>query len=114
MLGFRVGSISLSFFVGIVASDKCKVECKVCHYTPICVVVCNACILCIHSTTLGMYRAYIHLGVHDHLVSNSTCHESTKNSAIVMVASNFFWETTFSKLHHKVRTITFKGHHYKS
>lgn len=60
-----VGSISLPFFVGNVALDKCKV----CHYTPICVVVYNACIVYIHLTTLGMYRICIHLGVHDHTMS---------------------------------------------
>lgn len=74
------------FFVGNVALDKCKV----CYYTPICVVVCNACIVYMHSTTLGMYRIYIHLGVHDHPMSNGTCCESKKNLAIVMVVSNFF------------------------
>lgn len=27
----------------------------------------------IHSTSFGMLRAYLHIGVHEHLVSNGTC-----------------------------------------
>ena len=61
----------------------------------------------IHSTSPGMSRVYIHLGVHEHPMSNNTCRASldiayqcianelmktstVKNSAIVMVASKHF------------------------
>ena len=33
-------------------------------------------IIYVHSTSLGMSRACIHLGIHDHPVSNGICHES--------------------------------------
>ena len=68
---------------------------------PICIALCHARIIYVHSTSSEMARACIHLGVHDHPVSNGTCHESldiayqcvanevtkahtAKNSAIVM------------------------------
>jgi hypothetical protein len=73
----------------------------------VCIVLCNAQIIYIHSTSVGMSRACIHLGVHDHPVANGTCRESldmtyqyvankvlktptAKNSAIVMAASKQF------------------------
>jgi hypothetical protein len=73
----------------------------------VCIVLCHARIIYIHSTSVGMSRVCIHIGVHDHHVANGTCHESldmtyqcvanevlktptTKNSAIVMAASKQF------------------------
>jgi hypothetical protein len=43
---------------------------------PICIALCHARIIYVHSTSSEMARACIHLGVHDHPVSNGTCHES--------------------------------------
>src|ERR1700737_852172 len=75
--------------------------------THVCIALCNARIIYIHSTSVGMSRACIQLGVHDHLVANGTCRESldmayqcvanevlktptAKNSAIVMAANKQF------------------------
>ena len=74
---------------------------------PVCIALCHARILYVHSTSPEMSRACIHLDVHEHLVSNGTCRElldmtyqcvaievmktlTAKNSAIVMAASKKF------------------------
>lgn len=71
--GERVGSTLLPFHVGSVTPKKSRLECKVCHSTPIYIDVCNGRIVYVHSITHGMYRTYIYLGVHDRHVSNNTC-----------------------------------------
>jgi hypothetical protein len=93
--------------VGNVAPEKSRLECKVCRLTSVCIALCHARILYVHSTSPKMSRACIHLGVHEHHVSNGTCRESldmayqcvanevikiptAKNSAIVMAASKQF------------------------
>jgi hypothetical protein len=101
------GSTPLPFAVDVVPSTRSTVECKVCRFTPVCIALCHARIIYIHSTSVGMSRACTHLGVHDHPVANGTCRESldmvyqcvanevlktptTKNSAILMAASKQF------------------------
>ena len=66
------GSIPLPFVVGNVAPTRSTLECKVCHSIPICIVLCHVQIIYIHSTSVGMSRACIHLNVHDHAVANDT------------------------------------------
>ena len=95
---------SSPFVVGVVLPTKSTIECKVCRSTLVCIALCNARIIYIHSTSIGMSRACIHLGVHNHLVANDTCYESmdmayqcvanevlktptAKNSAIVMATN---------------------------
>jgi hypothetical protein len=73
----------------------------------VCVASRHARIIYIHSRSVGMFRACIHFGVHDHPVTNDTCRQSldmayecitnevlktptTKNSTIVMAASKQF------------------------
>ena len=51
-------------------------ECKVCHSIPVCLVVCFAYIVYVHSTHVGMTRAWIHLGLHKHDVSNGKCSDT--------------------------------------
>ena len=120
-----IGSTPLPFVVGNVPLTRSTIECKVCRFTPVCIALCHARILYIHSTSVGMSRACIHLGVHDHLVANGTCRESldiayqcvankvlktptAKNSAIIMAASKQFLadyllkSSTSSKNHHLV------------
>jgi hypothetical protein len=70
------GSTPLPFAVGVAPPTKSTVECKVCRSTPVCIVLCDVRIIYIHSTSVGMSRACIHLGVHDHVVTNGTCRES--------------------------------------
>jgi hypothetical protein len=70
------GSTSLPFAMDVVLPTKSTVECKVCHSTPVYIALCNARIIYIHSTSVGMSRACIHLGVHDHPVANGICRES--------------------------------------
>ena len=101
------GSTPLPFVVGNVAPTRSTIKCKVCRSTPVCIALCPARILYIHSASVGMSRACIHLGVHDHHVSHGTCRESldmayqcvasevlktptATNSAIVMAASKQF------------------------
>ena len=72
-----------------------------------CFALCRARIIYVHSTSTGMLKAYIHLGVHEHHISNRTCCESldmtyqcvvnevmktstTKNSTINMAANKKF------------------------
>ena len=70
------GSIPTSFSMGIVAPERSKLECKVCRSTSVCIALCHACIIYVHSTSSEMARACIHLDMHDHHVSNGTCRES--------------------------------------
>jgi hypothetical protein len=101
------GSTPTPFSMGIIAHERSKLECKVCHSTPICIALCHARIIYLHSTSSKMVRACIHLGVRDHHVSNGICRESldiayqcvadevtktptAKNFAIVMAASKQF------------------------
>jgi hypothetical protein len=97
----------VSFAVGDVAPEKSRLECKVYRSTPVCLALCHARILYVHSTSSKMSRACIHLGVHEHPVSNGTRRESldmayqcvaneviktstAKNSTIVMATSKKF------------------------
>jgi hypothetical protein len=101
------GSTPTPFSMGIVAPERSKLEYKVCHFTPICIALCHACIIYVHFTSSEMARACIHLGVHDHPVSYGTCHKFldiayecvanevtktsiAKNSAIVMTTNKQF------------------------
>ena len=40
------------------------------------ILLCHARIIYVHSTSFEMARACIHLGFHQHHMSNGTCHES--------------------------------------
>ena len=99
-----VGSTPLPFVVGYGPPTRSTVEYKICRSTPVCIVLCHDRNTYIHSRAVGMSRACIHLGVHDHLVANGTCRESldmayqyvanevlktptSKNLAIIMVVS---------------------------
>ena len=99
-----IGSTPIPFDVGDVAPEKSRLLFKVCRSTPVCIALCHARIIYVHSTSSEMSRDCIHLGVHEHLISNGTCRESldmtyqcvaieivktstAKNSAIVMTAS---------------------------
>ena len=72
-----------------------------------CITLCHACIIYVHSTSSGMSRACVHLGVYEHQLSNGTCRELLdmayqcainevmrtsieKNFAIVMAPNNIF------------------------
>jgi hypothetical protein len=59
-----------------VPTTRSTVEYKVCRSTPVCIALCHTRILYIHSTSVGMSRACIHIGVYDHYVANGTCRES--------------------------------------
>ena len=63
-------------FVRDIALEKSRLECKLCYYTPICIALCHALIIYVYSTFFEMSRTCIHLGIHEHLVSNGTCFES--------------------------------------
>ena len=56
-----IGSTPISFFVKDVAPEKSRLECKVCHSTPVCIVVYHARILYVHSTSSEMSRTCIYL-----------------------------------------------------
>jgi hypothetical protein len=118
-----VGSIPLPYDVGNVSLTRSTVECKVCRSTPVCIVLYHARIIYIHSTSVGMSKACIHLGVHDYLVANGTCRESldlayqcvtneilktptTKNLAIIMAVSKHFFANYLLKSPANV-----EGHH---
>ena len=101
------GSTPLPFFVGNVPPIRSTIKCKVCRSIPIFIALYHARIIYIHSTSVEMSRACIHLGVHDHPVANDTCRESldmayqcvanevlktptAKNLAIIMALSKQF------------------------
>ena len=69
-------STHLLFVIGDVAPARSTFECKVCQSPPMCIILCHARILYVHSTSTKMSRACIHLGMHDHHVFNDICHES--------------------------------------
>ena len=78
-----------------------------------CIALCHARIIYVHSTSPGMSRVCIHLGVHDHPISKGTCCESldmaykctaqeviktptAKNSSIIMASSKKnIWQIMF-------------------
>lgn len=62
--------------MGNVTHEKSILKCKVYHSTPLCIALCYACIIYVHSTFFGMSRVCIHLGVYEQYVSNDTCCES--------------------------------------
>ena len=68
-------STHLPFVVGDDAPARSTFECKVCRSLPVCITLYHARILYVHSTSIEMSRACIHLGMHDHLVSNGICRE---------------------------------------
>ena len=101
------GSTPLPFVVGNIPPTRSSIECKVCHSTLVCIALYHARIIYIHSTSVGMLKACIHLGVHDHPVEKNPCRNSldmtyqcvtneilkiptAKKLAIVMVASKQF------------------------
>jgi hypothetical protein len=117
------GSTPLPFVVGDVPPTGFTVECKVSHFTLVCVASRHVRIIYIHSRSIGMFRTCIHLGVHDHHVANGTCRQSldmayecignevlktprAKNSAIVMAASKQFLANYFLK-----SSANVEGHH---
>lgn len=51
-------------------------ECKVCRAPHVCIALCHARILYVRSTSIKMSRAYIHLGMYDHPISNGIWCES--------------------------------------
>ena len=55
---------------------RSTIECKVCRSTLVCIILCHAQIIYIHSTFVGMSKTYIHLGIHDHHLANDTSHEA--------------------------------------
>ena len=59
-----------------VTHEKSRLKCKVYHSTSLCIALCYACIIYVHSTFFGMSRVCIHLDVYEQLVSNGTCCES--------------------------------------
>jgi hypothetical protein len=102
-----IGSISIPILVGDIVPEKSRLKCKICRSTPTCIALRHARIIYVHSTSPGMSKTCIHLGVHEHPVSNGTCHKSlkmayqcvanevmktsiAKNFAIVMAASKIF------------------------
>jgi hypothetical protein len=70
-----VGSTPLPFVVGDVLPIRFTIECKVCRFTHVCIVLRHARITYIHSRSVRTSRACIHLGVHDHHVANGACRQ---------------------------------------
>ena len=83
---------------------RSTIECKVCRSKLVYIALYHARIIYIHSRVVGMSRVCIHLGVHDHPITNDTCHElldmsyqcvvnevlkipTTKSLVIIMAAS---------------------------
>ena len=62
--------------MGDVAPTRSTFEYKVCRSRRVCIALYYARIIYVHSTFIEMSRFCIHLGMHDHLVSNGICHES--------------------------------------
>ena len=62
-----------------------------------CIALCHACIIYVHSTSPGMSRACIHLGVYKHHVSNTTCHESLEMTYLC-VANEVMKTSTAKKI----------------
>ena len=71
-----IGSTPIPFSVGNIAPEKSRLECKVCRSTPVCMTLCHARIIYLHSTSSWMSRVCKNLSVHEYLISNGTCRES--------------------------------------
>ena len=71
-----IGSTPILFFVEDVALEKSRLECKVCRSTLVSFALCRARIIYVYFTSTEMSKAYRHLGVHEHYISNGTCRES--------------------------------------
>lgn len=71
------------YYVGSNPPKKLKLQCKVCYTIPICIDVCGATIIYVHSTTPGMSCACINLRVHKHLVPRGICCEPINNGLYV-------------------------------
>ena len=70
------GSTPTPFSMGIVALERSKLECNICHsIVHVCIVLCYARIIYVYSTSSEMASAYIYLSVHNHYVFNGTCRE---------------------------------------
>jgi hypothetical protein len=97
---------NIPFNLGHLHPPKSTLVCKVCKVPPTCVNFCDARIYYVLSKS-DMTRACIHLGMHNHPVSDGICRETldtisgliaqevsktptTKNSAIAMAASKEF------------------------
>ena len=63
-------------FVGNVAIEKSRLECKIWHSTLVCILLYHERIIYIHFTSPKISKVCIHLGIHKHLMSNGTCSES--------------------------------------
>lgn len=98
------GVALIPFSIGGGPSEKSTLACKVCQTPPICLALCDARIYHVSSNDNDVTRAAIHLGCHNHPVSQGTCQDSmdimydcvakevqktpnAKNSAIIMAAS---------------------------
>ena len=57
-------------------SQRSTIDCKVCPSTHVCIALCHARIIYIHSTSVEMSRTCTHLGVYDHPLANDICHEA--------------------------------------
>ena len=103
----RIGSILLPFVVGVVSPIRSIIEYKICRSTFVCITLCHVRIIYIHSTSIGISKACICLGLHEHHVANGICRDSwdmayhwvtnevlktptAKNSAIVMATNKQF------------------------
>ena len=100
------GQTNIPFSLGHLPPSDSTLVCKICKVPPTCVNFCDARIYYVLSKS-DMTRACIHLGTHDHPVSDGICRETldtisslivqevsktpiAKNSAIAMVASKEF------------------------
>ena len=92
-----IGSTLLPFVVGNVLPTRSTIEYKVCRSTFVCIPLCHARIIYIHSTSVGMSKIYIHLGMYDHPLANDTCRE-TLDMAYQCVANEGLKTTTSKKL----------------
>lgn len=68
-----IGSIPNPFSAGDVAPKNTILECKVCRSMAMCIALYHARTIYVHSTSLGMSKACIHQGVHEHPIWNGKC-----------------------------------------
>ena len=88
------GSTPLPFVVGNVSPTRSTIECKICRSTLMCIALCHARIIYIHSTSIGMCKACIDLSVHDNHVANDTCCE------LLDMTYQWYWKHLQQKISH--------------
>ena len=71
----RASLTPIPIAIGGVSLKKSKLKYKVFHLVHVCIALCHAHIIYIHSTFPWMSRVCIYLKVHDHHLSNGTCRE---------------------------------------